>query len=239
MPFSRWRLRPAVAPERLTRAAAPLLTVRVLAGLTAWVFFNESFSVEQVRGFWLVQAAFIAYLLLNLLIALRYRLGRVSRTLLLADISVNILTLALPIAASGGRLSPLLLLIPLQTIPYALVFGGSAAVAFLLAAGAMLAGLEFADRAVLISVIPLGSLVHGTVDHVVAFALVELLIGGPLAMLWLGWAMGPEPAPPRSRPLERPERDATPAAVANALLAVSEAVSSLTRLDEILETVVR
>jgi PAS domain S-box-containing protein len=176
---------------------------------------------------------------LNLLLALRYRLGRVSRALLVGDIAVNILTLGLPIAASGGRNSPLLLLVPLQTIPYALVFGGSAAVFFLLGAGAMLAGLEFADRAVLISVIPLGSLVNGRVEHVVTFALVELLIGAPLAMLWLSWAMGPVPAPPRSRPLERPERDSTPAAVANALLTVSEAVSSLTRLDEILETVVR
>ncbi|HEY0300064.1 MAG TPA: ATP-binding protein, partial [Rhizomicrobium sp.] len=37
---------------------------------------------------------------------------------------------------------------------------------------------------------------------------------------------------------ERPERDATPAAVANALLMVSEAVSRATRLDEILEKVV-
>ena len=78
MPLPRWRLRAAVPPERLTRAAAPLLIVRVLEGLTAWVFFNESFSIAPVRGFWLVQGAFIAYLLLNLLIALRYRLGRVS-----------------------------------------------------------------------------------------------------------------------------------------------------------------
>ena len=152
-----------MAPERLTRAAAPLLTVRVFEGLAAWVFFNESFSVAPARGFWLVQVAFIAYLVLNLLLALRYRLGRVSRALLAGDIAVNILTLGLPIAASGGRNSPLLLLVPLQTIPYALVFGGSAAVFFLLGAGAMLAGLEFADRAVLISVIPLGSLVNGRV----------------------------------------------------------------------------
>ena len=239
MPPPRWRLRAAVTPERLIRAAAPLLIVRVLVGLIAWVFFNEDFSIAPVRGFWLVQGAFIAYLLLNLLIALRYRLGRVSSRLLLADIAVNILTLGVPIAASGGHASPLLLLLPLQTIPYALVFGGQAVVIFLLGASAMLAAIEYADRAVLVSVVPLGALVHGTLDHVVAFAVVELLIGAPLAMLWMTRAMGEGQARQRPRVPERADRDATPAAVANALLTVSEAVSSLTRLDEILETVVQ
>ena len=64
-------------------------------------------------------------------------------------------------------------------------------------------------------------------------------IGAPLAMLWLTWAMGPEPARPRSRLPSAPSATPRPAAVANALLTVSEAVSSLTRLDEILETVVQ
>jgi PAS domain S-box-containing protein len=234
----RWRLGAAVSSERLTRAAAPLLVVRVLQGLVAWVFFNESFSIPAVRGFWLVQAAFVAYLLLNLLFALQYRSGRVSSPLLLADIAINILTIALPVAASGGHSSPLLLLAPLQVVPYALVFGAPAAVVFLLGSAAMFAGLEIADRAVLISAVPLGDLAHGTVEHVVAFAFAELLVSGPLATIWLSWAMGPPAVRPRSREAERPERDATPAAVANALLTVSEAVSSLTRLDEILETVV-
>src|SRR5215470_8640209 len=98
MPLRRWRLRAAVPAERLIRAAAPLLIVRVLAGLAAWVFFNEDFSVAPVRAFWIVQGAFITYLLLNMLIALRYRQGRVSRRLLLADITINILTLGVPIA---------------------------------------------------------------------------------------------------------------------------------------------
>jgi PAS domain S-box-containing protein len=238
MPLPRWRLRTAVGPERLTRASAPLLIVRVLTGLIAWVFFNESFAIAQVRGFWLVQFAFVAYFLLNLLLALRYRSGRVSGWVLFADIAVNILTLALPIAASGGHSSPLLLLLPLQAVPYALVFGGPAASVFLLGAGVVLVGIEIADRAVLISAIPLRALAHASADNVVAFALAELLVGAPLAALWLASAVAPPPVRPRTRPVERPERDATPAAVANALLTVSEAVSSLTRLDEILETVV-
>jgi hypothetical protein len=56
---------------------------------------------------------------------------------------------------------------------------------FLLAAAAMVIGVELADRAVLISVISLGSLVHGSFDRVVVFAVLETLIGGPLATLAL------------------------------------------------------
>jgi PAS domain S-box-containing protein len=235
MPLPRWRLRTSVPPERLTRAAAPLLFVRVLLGLIAWVFFNEYFAIARVRGFMLVQAAFVAYLLLNLLVALRYRTGRVSGLLLGGDIAVNILILGLAIGASGGLSSPLLLVLPLQAVPYAVVFGGRVALAALVVAGAMLAGIELADRAVLISVVPLGALARGTVDNVVAFAVVEGLIGGPLATMWLTTTMRGEAAARAQR--RGPERDATPAAVANALLTVSEAVSSLTRLDEILETV--
>src|SRR5512143_3510975 len=98
---SRQWLRAPVPAERLIRAAAPLLIVRVLEGLTAWVFFNEYFSIAPVR--WLVQGAFVAYLVLNLAIALRYRLGHLSTPLLAADVAVNTLTLGLPIAASGGH----------------------------------------------------------------------------------------------------------------------------------------
>jgi PAS domain S-box-containing protein len=236
MVLPRWRLRAAVPPERLIRAAAPLLIVRVLEGLTAWVFFNEFFTIKPVRGFLLVQAAFVVYLLLNLLVALRYRLGHVSGALLGFDIVANVLTLSLPIAASGGLSSPLLLLLPLQAILYVLVFGEAAGLVALLSAGAMVAAIEIADRAVLISVVPLSDLVFGSFDHVVVFAVVEVLIGAPLATAWIRWAI--RGTAPRQR-ARMPERDATPTAVANALLTVSEAVSRLTRLDEILETVVQ
>ena len=189
MVLPRWRLRAAVPPERLIRAAAPLLIVRVLEGLTAWVFFNEFFTIKPVRGFLLVQAAFVVYLLLNLLVALRYRLGHVSGALLGFDIVANVLTLSLPIAASGGLSSPLLLLLPLQAILYVLVFGEAAGLVALLSAGAMVAAIEIADRAVLISVVPLSDLVFGSFDHVVVFAVVEVLIGAPLATAWIRWAI--------------------------------------------------
>ena len=237
MSVSLWRWRVAVPPERLTRAAAPLLIVRVLEGLIAWVFFNDYFAIDAVRGFLIVQGAFVANLLLNLLFALRYRQGRASGLLLATDIAVNMLTLGVPIAASGGVFSPLLVLLPLQILLYVLVFGERVGLAALLAAAAVVAAIEFADQAVLVSVIPLSTLVHGDIDHMVLFALVEVFIGAPLATAWIiRAARGVATARPVGR---LAERDPAAATVANALLTVSEAVSSLTRLDEILETVVQ
>lgn len=230
----------ALRPQRLTATAAPLLVIRVLQGLTAWVFFNEYFSIAPVRGFWLVQCAFIASLVLNLLLALSYRRGVTSIWLVVADVAINLLCFGVPIAASGGRASPLLLLLPLQSVQYALVFGAPMMAAFLLAAVAMVTGIELADRAVLISAISLGSLVHGSFDRVVVFAVIETLIGGPLATLALLRAIaGDGGTVSATPPVLRSERDGAQAAVANALLMVSEAVSSLTRLSEILDTVVQ
>lgn len=217
--------------EQISRAVGPWLIIRVVEGLIAWLFFNEYFSIQSVR--WVVQSAFVAYLLLNLVAVLGYRYGRSSNALIGFDVAANIVTLSLPIAASGGHLSPLILLLPLKAIAYTQVFGPTVGASFLGAAAAMLGAMEWADRQVLISVVPLSDLVKGSFGHVVWFAIVETIVGGPLAAIWLRTAL--EAVPPRPRLTI--DRDANSAAVANALLMVSEAVSSLTRLDEILEKV--
>lgn len=232
MASARERARRRASPEQIGRVVGPWLVIRVVEGLIAWLFFNEYFSIQSVR--WLVQGAFVAYLLLNLLVLLAYRQGRVTIPWIGFDIAVNVLTLALPIAASGGHFSPLIVLLPLKAIPYTLVFGPRIGVAFLAASAALMGGMEWADRMVLISVVPLSGLVQGSFNHVVWFAIVETIVAGPLAAIWLRVAIGG--VGPRAR--QARERAATSAAVANALLMVSEAVSSLTRLDEILEKVV-
>lgn len=233
----RWRVRASVSPVRLTSAALPLLTVRVLLGLLAWLFFNEYFAIAVVRAFPLVQVSFAVGLLLNLLVTLSYRQGRASEAVLAADIAANILSLALPIAASGGHSSPLLLLLPISAVSYALVLGRRAAILAMCAGAAMMGAIELADRAVLMSVVPLGALVHGEIEDVIAFVLVETGIGAVLATIWLTWVMRGAAGDSGRHPTEWAERDAGPAAVANALLTASELVSSLTRLDEILEAV--
>ena len=99
-------------PERVARASSALLVVRVGEGLAAWLLFNEFFVSTE----WLVQAAFVAYLLLNLGVALRYRRGLVSWSTIGFDVTVNALTLFPAIVSSGGLASPLLLLLPLKAI---------------------------------------------------------------------------------------------------------------------------
>src|SRR5690349_3534554 len=157
MRWGRGRISGRASVEQVSRAVGPWLIIRVVEGLIAWLFFNEYFSIQSVR--WLVQGAFVAYLLLNLVAVLGYRYGRGSNTLIALDIAGNMLSLGLPIAASGGHLSPLILLLPLKAIAYTLVFGPAAGAGFLGASVLMLGGMEWADRAVLISVVPLSDLV--------------------------------------------------------------------------------
>ncbi len=226
MDWGRWRGREAGAAERIAHAAAPLLIVRTGEGLAAWIFFNEFFwSPTPFR--WMVQAAFVGYFLLNLLVTLRERRGSVSTSLFSLDIAANVATLALPVAASGGLASPLLLLFPLKALHYAMVFGVAAAGVLLASTVAMLAIVETA--------LPVTHLATDTAATVMEVAVLGFLIGAPAAMAWLATSLAE--GPPR-RPPRRLEQEATSTAVAEALLKVSEAVSRLTRLDEILEKVV-
>ena len=226
MDWGRWRGREAGAAERIAHAAAPLLIVRTGEGLAAWIFFNEFFW-SPTRFRWMVQAAFVGYFLLNLLVTLRERRGSVSASLFSLDIAANVATLALPVAASGGLASPLLLLFPLKALHYAMVFGVAAAGVLLASTVAMLAIVETA--------LPVTHLAADTAATVMEVAVLGFLIGAPAAMAWLATSLaeGPPRHPPR-----RLEQEATSTAVAEALLKVSEAVSRLTRLDEILEKVV-
>ena len=112
----------AAIRERIARVATPLLLIRILEGVAGWVFFNEFFLSRGPAG-WAIQIAFLAHLLLNPLVVLRYRRGRIPWRLIYADIASTLCPLALPVAASGGVSSPLLLLFAVKTAHYAIVFG--------------------------------------------------------------------------------------------------------------------
>ncbi len=237
MAWGRLGPRVSISRERVARAATPLLYVRVVEGLAAWLLFNEFFFADEPASL-VVFGAFVAHLLLNLLVALRYRRARISTALLGVDVTSNVLTLGPPVVASGGLASPLLLLFPLKCIQYAVVFSGPVAAVFLLATAAMLAAVKAIDRAGLVPVVPLGGLPPEQVQRLVQLVVLGLLVWGPLAIGWLRWVVA-EPEGPSAEPVpERAGRDDTSALVAGALLTVSEAVSRLTRLDEILEKVV-
>jgi PAS domain S-box-containing protein len=238
MRWGRSTLAAGVSKDRVTRAATPLLFVRVFEGLAAWLFFNEFFLSDQYVP-WSVPFAFVGYLVLNLLISLQYRQGKASSILIAADVAATVVPFSLPVIFSGGIASPLLLLFPLKGIHYAMVFSARVAGVFLLATVAMLAGIVAADQADLLVIVPLVDFPPQTMTRALQVAVLALLAVGPASTLeiWRTLVV----TPPRQRlavTLERSDREEESARVADVLLKVSDAVSRLTRLDEILEAVV-
>ena len=230
-----WRRQFQVSSNRVARAAVALLIVRVIEGLGAWLFFNEFFlAVTPVP--WVVQASFVAYFLLNLRLSQHYRRGRTATSLLVTDVLVNVGLLAFPVAASGGLASPLLLVFPLKSIHYAMVFNEAWAAAFVGVSGVMLVIIWAVQLADLLPVIPLALLGPKNAHSAVKFAILGIFLVVPVATAWLRRAIGDPVATLRTTATAA--RGEAHSMVAGVLLRVSEAVSRLTRLDEILETVV-
>ena len=202
MALRRGRADGRASAEQISRAVGPWLIIRVVEGLIAWLFFNEYFSIQAVR--WLVQGAFVAYLLLNLAVVLRYRQGRASRARhRLRHRRQRPHARAADRRLRGPPQSPH----PAAAAQGDLLHGGVRTARrrrLLGAAAAMLGAMEWADREVVISVVPLSDLVQGSFSHVVWFAIVQTIVGGPLATIWLRTAL--EAVPGRSRLV--PDRDA-------------------------------
>ena len=109
---------------------------------------------------------------------------------------------------------------------------------FVLVNVVMLVGIAWTDSALLLPLVSGSGLTTQTTQRAMQIALVGFLVGAPLSTAWLRRVVAVDRLPTRRREPSRADADGTPAAVANALLTVSEVVSRLTRLDEILETVV-
>jgi PAS domain S-box-containing protein len=227
-----WPIHAAPSADRVARAVVPLLVARVTQGLAGWLYFNE-FFLAAVPAPWVVQGSFVLHLLLNLLVALGYRRGELSQRLLALDLLANVVFLAVPVAKSGGLVSPLLLLVPLKTFEYAVVFSNRVAAFFLLGSALMIGGIA----AGVLAVVPIQVLPPDALERVLRLAVMAFAIGAPLTLGWLWQAVaGAEEG--ASRSAAATDREGSEAVVANALLRVSGAVSLLTRIDEILEGVV-
>ncbi len=230
-----WRSHFDVPSDQLVRSAAPLLIARIVEGLAAWLFFNEFFlSVTPIP--WVVQASFVAYILLNVRLSQHYRRGHSSLSLLISDVLVNVCFLALPVAASGGLASPLLLVFPFKSVHYGMVFGQTMAALFIAVTGAMVTFIWAVQLLDLLPVIPLAALGPKLAHSAIKFAVLGILLVVPLVTAWLRHVLGDHSRlDARTRAAEKAAD--THSAVAGALLRVSEAVSRLTDIDEILETV--
>ena len=235
MAGSGWRSLFDIPSDQLIRSAGPLLIARIVEGVAAWLFFNEFFlAVTPIPV--IVQASFVAYVLLNLRLSQHYWRGMGSFPLLISDVLINVGFLAIPVAASGGLASPLLLVFPFKSVHYGMVFGQTIAALFILATGLMVTviwAVQFLD---LVPVIPLAVLGPRMAHNAVKFAVLGILITVPLVTAWLRHALGDHSRlDARTRAAEKAADSHS--AVAGALLRVSEAVSRLTDIDEILETV--
>ncbi len=229
-----WRQLFSVSSDQVARSAAPLLIVRVVEGLAAWLFFNE-FFLQVTPIPWVVQVSFAAYLILNLRLSQHYSKGQNSRLLLFADILVNVFLLALPVAASGGLASPLLLVFPFKSIHYGMVFGQAMAALFAMATGVVVILVWAVQLLDLLPVIPLALLGPKLAHSAVKFAVLGILVVVPIATAWLRYVLAGEQTDARTRAAER--MAGTHSVVATALLQVSDSISRLTHIDEILEAV--
>lgn len=232
MPWRGWDLG-ADARERVVHAATPLLIIRVLEGLAAWLLFNEFFLGSAPVSWWAVPLAFIIHLTLNLGVTLAYRAGRASNTLFVIDVLANTVPFTLPLAASGGLASPLLLLFPVTVITYVTVFNARIAWLSLITSVILLAFVVALGRLEVLPLLRLYEAAPVNVYLAVRWALLCQLVIAPLAIYWLRRVVAVADRSIHDR--ERLERDNVALSVANALITSGEALGSLSSVAEVLE----
>lgn len=232
MPWRGWDLG-AGARERVVHAATPLLIIRVLEGLAGWLLFNEFFLSHAPVPWWAVPLAFIVYFTLNLGVTLSYRAGHASNALFVVDVLANTVPFTLPLAASGGLASPLLLLFPVTAITYVTVFNARIAWLSLLASVVLLAFVVALGRLELLPLLRLYQAEPVAVYLAIRWALLCQLLIAPLAIYWLRQVVATADRSTQGR--ERSEKDNASLAVANALLTASDSLGALVNADEVLE----
>ncbi|GIW42248.1 MAG: hypothetical protein KatS3mg076_2825 [Candidatus Binatia bacterium] len=138
------RIRSAIRPELLRDTAVPVLVLRVLEGLSAWIVFDLVYLRVASHGEW-VHGALVAYLLGNLVVALAYLGGRATAGWLVVDLGFNLVPISVVVHASGGPLSPLAVLYLLKIAGYLVLFGLEIGVASILAVVVLGLGWILAD----------------------------------------------------------------------------------------------
>jgi PAS domain S-box-containing protein len=232
----------ALKRDLVQQAAYPLLVLRVIEGLAAWVLFTEVFlPYGRHPHAWVVHLAFLWYFASNLYFTSAYHAGRILIRFVVADVCSNLVPLVLVSAASGGFASPVGLVVLLKVLSYAFVFGVPCGVLSMLV-GAASAALGVAAHLLGVWVIvPLAVLppaVASSIDLLVRGLVLVTASAG--AMYFVRHSRRKEDQIGReiARAREAAERQRAAASVASALLAVSDAISRLTRLDDILAKVV-
>jgi PAS domain S-box-containing protein len=240
-------VRQRVAPraERFKRdliqqTAYPMLVFRLLDGLAVWVLFNQAFLPDFSLP-WAVHGLLFSYFTANSFFCLRYRARRITDALVLADLVTNLGTMTLLSAWTGGISSSVVLVLLIKIAGYGVVYGPyvgtEAIVTLLLLAGTITAG-SFAGWWSVASPDSLAATPPYRLDMVFRLSVLGAILGGAV---WVFRQVEEKEARANAdarRAKGAAQREHASGIVTSALLAMSEATSRLTRLDDILNKVV-
>jgi PAS domain S-box-containing protein len=226
--------------DLIQQTAYFVLISRAVVGLATWVLFNEVF-LPTAPAAWPIHVVFVGYFVANSVFCLRYRAGRITSVLVATDLTVNLGTMAAVAACTGGVASPVVLVSLFKIAGYAFIFGSGAGIAAasftLLSFVTMGVGAEMGWW----TVVPVDALVpqvERRIEFVFRVAVLGVILIGAV---WFFRQMADKERQVTAqtrRAREAADRAKAAAGVTSALLSVSEAVSRLTRLDEILIKVV-
>ena len=218
-----------------------IFVFRILEGLATWVLFNEVFQTSLAEG-WPVHASFLVYLAANSALCLHYRAGKITPAIVVADEFINLGTMALVTGCTGGVASPVVLISLFKIAGYALVFGPYSGAIAAVTALVSFAGLGLGEQLGWWNQFALNNSLEPRAEHTIEFAFRLAVLGMILtAAIWLFDQIAQkehEVGSHSKRAEDAAEREHAAATVTQALLAVSDAVSRLTRLDDILNKVV-
>lgn len=113
--------------DLIRNTALEFLAFRILEGAAAWALCATiTPAVPDLIG--TVAVAFGLYLVANVFLALRYRANRIPGSFVLIDVVVNLSTMVLATALTGGVASPLVLVGMMKLAGYGLVFSHRVAI---------------------------------------------------------------------------------------------------------------
>jgi PAS domain S-box-containing protein len=233
-------LRPGLKYDLIQQTAYFMLVLRVLEGVAAWVLFNQVF-LPVVTDTWPVPVLIAVYFVVNSILCLRYRSGRISSTVVVADAAVNLCTMTLVAGWTGGVASPVVLVTLFKIAGYAFVFSPQTGVMAISITLSSFAVLIAGDQLAWWNTIPIDAL-PVAVERYIDFAF-RVSVAGTILLgaTWLFKQVADKEgqvAAQARRAHAAAERERAAATVTGALLAVSEAVSRVTRIDDILNKVV-
>ena len=235
----RLRLGPYLKRDLIQQTAYLVLVFRIMEGLAAWVLYNEVY-LPTAPDAWPIHFIFVAYFVVNSFFCLRYHAGRVTTALVSLDVLINLGTMTLAAGCTGGVTSPVVLISLFKIAGYGFVFAPRAG---LLAVSITLIGslaLALAEAGGLWSVgsVRLSPEAERQIEFVFRLAVLGIISVGATWLFNEIAEKEKQVGAEARRAREAAGREHAAASVAGALLAVSEAVSRLTSLNDILNKVV-